>query len=95
MTIISLSALYVCFLSAFSDNNEVESLEQVVQVDENTAARAAEWHADAHAQSPGVDSPQPTDLFYKLQVQECFFVGGMGSNAAAEVLSAQVRLHSV
>lgn len=65
---------------------------QVIQVDEATASRAAEWHADAHAQSPGVDAPQPTDLFYKLQMQECFFVGGMGSNAAAEVLSAQVQL---
>ena len=57
----------------------------------DVAAAAAEQHAAAHAQSAGIDAPQPTDLFYKLELEQCFFVGGMGSTAAADVLSREVR----
>lgn len=43
-----------------------------------------------------MDAPQPTDQYYKLLVERCFYVGGMGSKCQAEVITAaeyMVRMH--
>ncbi len=45
----------------------------------------------AAVQGVGIDAPQPTDLYYRLLVDEVFYVGGMGGTAAAETLSREVR----
>ena len=63
---------------------------QVTPVPPEIEAVAAEQHATLHAQSAGVDAPQQSDLFYKLELEQCFFVGGMGSTAAAEILTREV-----
>ncbi len=39
-------------------------------------------------QGVGVDAPQDSDLYYRLVISECFYVGGLGAGAAAEVISA-------
>ena len=39
-------------------------------------------------QGVGVDAPQDSDLYYRLVIAECFYVGGLGAGAAAEVISA-------
>ena len=61
-------------------------------IEADLAAAAHEQHAAQHAQDTGVDAPQPSDLFYKLHLEQCFFVGGMGSSAAAELLTREVCL---
>lgn len=65
------------------------SLRQVEKVDETTAAEATRRHALLHFGGVGVDAPQPTDLFYRLIIERCFYVGGMGSACKAEDLSAE------
>lgn len=42
----------------------------------------------ARAQGVGIDAPAESDLYYKLLVEEVFYVGGMG--ASAESLSKEV-----
>lgn len=37
----------------------------------------------------GVDAPSDNDSFFRLVIDRAFYVGGMGSAARAEVLSAQ------
>ena len=49
---------------------------------------AARRHAELHFGGVGVDAPQPTDQYYKLLVERCFYVGGMGSKCQAEVITA-------
>ena len=34
-----------------------------------------------------MDAPRNTDLYYRLVISECFYVGGLGAAAAAEVIS--------
>lgn len=58
-------------------------------MDETTAAEATRRHALLHFGGVGVDAPQPTDLFYRLIIERCFYVGGMGSACKAEDLSAE------
>ena len=40
-------------------------------------------------QGVGVDAPQDSDLYYRLNIREAFYVGGLGAGAAAEVISAE------
>lgn len=49
-------------------------------------AQAAELHGRLHAGGVGVDAPQPTDLYFRLRVHTCFYVGQLGGSSAAEVL---------
>ncbi len=63
--------------------------QQVEKVDDATAEEAARRHGQLHFGGVGVDAPQPTDLFYRLIVERCFYVGGMGSACKAEDLSAE------
>ena len=50
--------------------------------------------ADRHSLGPlqgvGVDAPQENDLYYRLLVDKCFYVGGMGAAGAAQALSREV-----
>lgn len=62
---------------------------QAVLAEPETAAAAAQQHALLHYGGAGIDSPQPSDLFYRLAVDQCFFVGGLGSGSAAEIISAE------
>lgn len=62
---------------------------QVAPLDSAAAAAAAQKHALLHFSSSGIDAPQSTDLFYRLKIQQCFFVGGLGSTSAAEHLGAE------
>lgn len=62
---------------------------RVEKVDDATAEDAARRHGQLHFGGVGVDAPQPTDLFYRLIIERCFYVGGMGSACKAEDLSAE------
>lgn len=63
---------------------------QVAPLDASAAAAAAQKHALLHyGTGGGIDAPQPTDLFYRLKIHQCFYVGGLGSIAAAEHLDAE------
>lgn len=52
----------------------------------DVAAAAAELHGRLHAGGVGVDAPQPSDLYFRLRVATCFYVGQLGGDSAAEVL---------
>ncbi|KAK9806842.1 hypothetical protein WJX72_004618 [[Myrmecia] bisecta] len=60
----------------------------VEPVDEAAAKAAAEQHSKLHGGGAGVDAPQPTDLYYRLNLDRCFYVAGMGAPCKAETLSA-------
>ena len=60
---------------------------QVEPLESAAAAEAAQKHALLHYGAGGIDSPQSTDLFYRLVITECFFVGGLGSDTVAEHLA--------
>lgn len=51
------------------------------------AAQAAELHNTLHAGGMGVDAPQPSDIYLRLAVDRCFYVGQLGGGAAADVLA--------
>ncbi|KAI8104473.1 hypothetical protein M9434_003028 [Picochlorum sp. BPE23] len=59
----------------------------VEPVSEEIAASAAELHRTLHSGGVGVDEPKDDDLYYRLVVDECFYVGQLAGNSAAEVLS--------
>ena len=61
---------------------------QVEQLGIEEAEDACARHAQLHFGGVGVDAPQPSDLFYRLRVEKCFYVGGMGAACQAEVLAA-------
>ena len=42
----------------------------------------------ASDQWQGVDVPQDSDHIYRLVVEKCFYVGGMGTSSEAEVIPA-------
>lgn len=60
---------------------------KVQQLDEESSAAAAERHEALHPFGIGVDAPQDSDLYFSLNVDKCFYVGGMGANSAAELLT--------
>lgn len=59
---------------------------QVQQLEAAEAAEAAARHAALHFDGVGVDAPQPSDLYYRLAVERCFYVGGMGTSCRAVTL---------
>lgn len=56
-------------------------------LDQQSSELAAERHSSIHPFGIGVDAVRPSDLYYTLNVQQCFYVGGMGANSAAELLT--------
>ena len=59
----------------------------VAPLDQQSSELAAERHSSIHPFGIGVDAVRPSDLYYTLNVQQCFYVGGMGANSAAELLT--------
>ena len=55
----------------------------------DVAASAAELHGTLHAGGMGVDAPAPSDLYYRLAVASCFYVGQLSGGGAAEVLAGE------
>ena len=83
-------------LKDLQDGPERGWIAQVEKVEGEDAEVAARRHAELHFGGVGVDAPQPTDQYYKLLVERCFYVGGMGSKCQAEVITAaeyMVRMH--
>lgn len=67
---------------------------QAEPVDEETASSARLLHKElGHPENVGkvlgVDAPKDTDQIYRLVVEQCFYVGGMGTNSEAEVIPAE------
>jgi putative heme iron utilization protein len=60
---------------------------RIEPVSEEVAASAADLHNTLHAGGVGVDAPQSTDLYFRLLVDRCFYVGGLSGESAAEVIS--------
>lgn len=60
----------------------------MLPVDDTTAAAAQQQHALLHYGGAGIDGPQPSDLFFRLVIDQCFFVGGLGYESVAEHLTA-------
>lgn len=58
----------------------------VEPVSAELAESAAAAHNTLHAGGMGVDAPQPTDLYYRLAVDRCFYVGQLSGGSAAEVI---------
>jgi hypothetical protein len=50
------------------------------------AQKAADLHNTLHAGGMGVDAPQPADLYFRLAIDRCFYVGQLSGGSAAEVL---------
>lgn len=53
------------------------------------AAQAAEVHARTAQHLQGVDKPQETDEFFKLEIDRCFYVGGMDNQSKAQSLTKE------
>lgn len=61
----------------------------VEAVDAELAAEAADLHRRLHQGGVGVDAPQEADLYFRLLVEECFYVGGLSGASAAESVSRE------
>lgn len=59
----------------------------VEPVSEDIAVSAAELHYTLHSGGAGVDKPKEDDLYYRLVVDECFYVGQLSGNSAADIIS--------
>ena len=60
---------------------------KVEPVSEEVSATAAELHNTLHAGGVGVDAPQPTDIYCRLVVDRCFYVGQLSGDCAADAIS--------
>jgi len=61
----------------------------VQPVDADVAAQAADLHQQLHQGGVGVDAPQDSDIYYRLIVNKCFYVGGFSGASSAESLSSE------
>ena len=67
----------------------MSAVSQAEPVDDETADSARALHKErASEQWQGVDAPQESDHIYRLAVEKCFYVGGMGTSSEAEVIPA-------
>eukprot|EP00227_Mantoniella_beaufortii_P018601 CAMPEP_0197587078 /NCGR_PEP_ID=MMETSP1326-20131121/8825_1 /TAXON_ID=1155430 /ORGANISM="Genus nov. species nov., Strain RCC2288" /LENGTH=377 /DNA_ID=CAMNT_0043151769 /DNA_START=65 /DNA_END=1198 /DNA_ORIENTATION=- len=58
------------------------------QLDADAAAKASEVYNAVHGENVGVDAAESSDVYFKLIVDRVFYVGGLGSDKRAEVVSA-------
>eukprot|EP00890_Picochlorum_soloecismus_P003424 jgi/Picsp_1/4082/NSC_01592-R1_protein len=65
----------------------VSLLGTVEPVPDGIAESAAELHKTLHSGGAGVDEPQEDDMYYRLVVNECFYVGQLAGNSSAEVIA--------
>lgn len=59
----------------------------VEPVSDEIAESAAELHKTLHSGGVGVDAPKDEDLYYRMVVDECFYVGQLSGDSAAEVVT--------
>lgn len=64
----------------------VSLLGTVEPVPEGIAESAAALHKTLHSGGAGVDEPREDDMYYRLVVNECFYVGQLAGNSSAEVI---------
>lgn len=62
---------------------------KVEPVSEDVAFTAAELHNTLHAGGVGVDAPQESDIYCRLVVDNCFYVGQLSGDSAADVISGE------
>eukprot|EP01023_Acetabularia_acetabulum_P066646 TRINITY_DN9029_c0_g1_i3.p1 TRINITY_DN9029_c0_g1~~TRINITY_DN9029_c0_g1_i3.p1 ORF type:complete len:310 (+),score=47.70 TRINITY_DN9029_c0_g1_i3:34-963(+) len=61
---------------------------KIVEVEDNEQmAKFEQQHRQLFQASQGIDVPADGDLYYRLQVQNVFFVGGLNQKGAAETVS--------
>lgn len=58
----------------------------VEPVSSEIAESAAALHKTLHSGGVGVDEPRDDDLYYRLVVDRCFYVGQLSGDSAAEVI---------
>lgn len=58
------------------------------RLDDDAAAAAAAQYNAVHGENVGVDAAGAADNYYKFAVDRVFYVGGLGSDKRAEVVSA-------
>ena len=58
------------------------------QLDEAPMGKAAELYNAVHGENVGVDAAGSSDVYFTLDVDRVFYVGGLGSDKRAEVVSA-------
>jgi putative heme iron utilization protein len=58
----------------------------VEPVSAEIAESAAALHRTLHSGGVGVDEPRDDDLYYRMVVDECFYVGQLSGESAAEVV---------
>ena len=58
----------------------------VEPVSTEIAESAAALHQTLHSGGVGVDEPREDDLYYRMVVDECFYVGQLSGDSAAEVI---------
>lgn len=56
----------------------VTLLGSVEPLSEDEAVSASARHSELYRDALGVDAPHPDDTFMRLQVEQCFFVSGLG-----------------
>ena len=61
---------------------------ELVALDDEQAAKASTQYNETHGENVGVDAVAGSDVYYKFQVDRVFYVGGLGSDKRAEVVSA-------
>lgn len=59
----------------------------VEPVTEDIAESAALLHKTLHSGGVGVDAPQDDDLYYRMVVDECFYVGQLSGDSSADVVT--------
>lgn len=57
-------------------------------LDDEAATKASKQYNETHGENVGVDAVAGSDVYYKFDVDRVFYVGGLGSDKRAEVVSA-------
>jgi len=85
----NLAANPACSLFVHAPLQPVRSVARITLIgtveplSEEERVEAQQQHAAIHADAIGVDSPQPDDVFMRLNVSKTFYVGGLGTVRAA------------
>lgn len=57
------------------------------RLDDDAATKASKQYNETHGENVGVDAVAGSDVYYKFDVDRVFYVGGLGSDKRAEVVS--------
>ena len=58
------------------------------RLNDDAATKASKQYNETHGENVGVDAVAGSDVYYKFDVDRVFYVGGLGSDKRAEVVSA-------